>query len=512
MAQYRSFQRSLMSLALTVGLSIGTSGTLQQALANPGDVNSVNNGQHVSGGIYYNTPGDKTTFINNAGTGIFISTGTTVTAREVSNASNPSGSLTGNGGWINIYAPHQVVRIDGKIDANAIMNNGLYLGNGGRVTVTAPFLYQNGQVLANGHHGGHVVFNVNSLTLGPSAVISAQGVGGLGGTIQLGNRHSHGVFDLQQGSIVDSSGKVIGKYDANLITIQGGLINLEGVLIANGVSAVKASGNGSDGGTVLLLARGNTTPLDNAILSNANFMQGVQSSLVARDTSLRVNNYDGWIRLGSQAGIQTNGGNGMAGIKDDGGNGGDGGYISLTAKCGIENNGTIQNNGGKGGDAPTTYGTLSRVHDGRRTFHLEEDANGKDGGNGGDGGNIDFQYRTAFLNKGSIQSIGGNGGNGGDAIATNPLAKTSWAFGADGGNGSDGGNIDFTGGSAPVMLGQLNQSGGIGGLAGQGYSQTPGNAFSGDNGTHGDAGIYDYTHASFCGGGCVIPFTPFKAG
>jgi hypothetical protein len=506
MVNPRILPRLLAPVCLAVTLSL--SAAYNPAMANPGDVNSTNNGQTVAGGTYYNTAGDKTTFTNTAGTGLFVGPSTTVIGREVSDAVNPAASLTGNGGWLHFSAPGQVVRIDGKIDANAAMSSGAFIGNGGKVTVDSAYLYQNGQIYANGVNGGHVQFNVGALTMGPNAAIYAQGQGGNGGIVELGTSTSKGAFDIQQGAIVDVSGKIIGNYDSNLITIAGGLINLEGILMANGVNATEPSGNGSDGGTITLLAKGGTTPLENTLLANASFMGDRQSNLVARDTSLRVNNYDGWIRLGTEAKLLTNGGNGQAGTNDDGGNGGDGGYIALTAHCGIEHNGSLQNNGGTGGDAPTTNGELSIVPNHPWHFHggshLEEDAVGKDGGNGGDGGNIDFEYSTVFNNNGSIQSIGGAGGHGGDAIATNPAAKYSWAYGADGGNGSDGGNIDFTGGSAPVtgLNGQVIQDGGLGGLAGQGLSKTPGNAFNGDDGTHGDVGVYDYTFTQLCTNGC----------
>ncbi len=531
----QSLKRLLAPASLAISVSLLASSGL--VLANPGDVNSTNNGQNVAGGTYYNTPGDKTTFTNTAGTGLYIGPSTTVIGREVSNSADPTGSLTGNGGWLHFSAPGQVVRIDGKIDADALSSGGAYIGNGGHISVDAAYLYQNGQVYASGINGGHIQFNVGAMTLGPAGSITAQGHGGSGGIIELGNASSHGVFDFQPGSIVDASGKIVGNYDTTLIRIEGGLINLEGILVANGVNATTPSGNGSDGGTITLLAKGDSTAVDSALLSSASFMSDHQANLVARDASLRVNNYDGWIRLGNDGAIVTNGGNGQTGADgeggtDDGGNGGDGGYISLTAKCGIENNGTIANNGGQGGDAPTTYGELSTlpnpdapttdgqpstVHnpDAPTTYsttsvtttpssHVEENAVGKDGGNGGDGGNIDFQYGTVFHNNGSIFSIGGNGGNGGDAIATNTAAQHSWAFGADGGNGSDGGNIDFTGGSAPVTgpVGLLSQEGGLGGLAGHGFSQTLGNASNGDDGNHGDIGVYDFTHVGFCATGC----------
>ena len=524
----QSLQRLLAPTSLAISISLLASSGL--ALANPGDVNSTNNGQNVSGGSYYNTPGDKTTFINTGGTGLYISPSTTVIGREVSNSADPTGSLTGNGGWLHFSAPGQVVRIDGKIDADALSSGGAYIGNGGHVTVDAAYLYQGGQVYASGINGGHIQFNVGAMTLGPAGSITAQGHGGSGGIIELGNASSKGVFDFQPGSIVDASGKIVGNYDTTLIRIEGGLINLEGILVANGVNATTPSGNGSDGGTITLLAKGESTAVDSALLSSASFMSDHQANLVARDASLRVNNYDGWIRLGTDGTILTNGGNGQTGVNsngqtDDGGNGGDGGYIALTAKCGIENNGTIANNGGRGGDAPTTNGELSIAPnpDAPTTSntqsaptspstHIEEDAVGKDGGNGGDGGNIDFQYGTVFHNNGSVFSIGGNGGNGGDAIATNATAQYSWAFGADGGNGSDGGNIDFTGGSAPVTgpVGLLSQEGGFGGLAGHGLSQTQGNASNGDPGVHGDIGVYDYTQTDFCpgcsqGGGPIVP-------
>jgi len=483
----------LYFIRLILVTSIGTSTCYIPAPANPGDVNSINNGQHVTNGTYYNTPGEKTTFTNTSGTGIYIKAGTTITAREVSNSADPSGSLTGNGGWVNILAPHQVVRIDGNIDANALLKNGVYLGNGGKVTVTANYLYQNGQIYASGLHGGLVQFNVGSLTMGPAATVIAQG----GGVVKIGNSHSHGVFDIQQGAIIDTAGKVIGKYDANLITIQGGLINLDGILMANGVRNTTTGGADSNGGAITLIATGHSKPLNDSLLNNSNFMSGLKTSLEARDTSLRINNYNGWIRVGHSAVIQANGVDGTTGNNSSGGNGGS---IKLYAHCGIQNSGTIQSNGGNGGDSPTVFGTLSVIGS---DAHFEENAVAKDGANGGHGGYTYFQYGTTFQNLGTISSTGGYGGHGGNAIATNPVAQKSWAYAGDGGDGGYGGYIDFTGGATPALSGgAINQNAGAGGTAGVAISQTLGQAFNGHIGHVKDIGKFDYFNEKFCTNGC----------
>ncbi len=246
----KSFRQVIMPLALA--LSITISSVPISAFADPGDVNSVNNGQIIQDGTYYNTEGAKTTFQNTSGSGLWLKQGSTVRGLESDLLGNP----TGNGGWLHFNAPGSVVRLDGDINAGALMKNGMYLGNGGRVTIDSAFLYQNGNIIANGINGGMVQFNVGSAMFGPNARIEAKGFGngygggGYGGQISV---NSPGVIDIQRGAVMDTSGRVIGTYDTNVINVEGGLINMQGVLRADGVVV---DGEGSRGGTVRLVATG----------------------------------------------------------------------------------------------------------------------------------------------------------------------------------------------------------------------------------------------------------------
>jgi hypothetical protein len=223
--------------------------------------------------------------------------------------------------------------------------------------------------------------------------------------------------------------------------------------------------------------------------------------------------------LGTSAIVTVNGGEGKAAdtaISGDGGNGGNGGRIVAIAHTGIENNGMIDISGGNGGNAtPVTIGELSTVGAGAGQ-HLEENADGKDGGNGGNGGYMYLQYASVFRNNGLVQSLGGNGGHGGHALAINPLAQTSWAFGADGGDGGYGGFINFTGGSAPALANGLQEMAGVGGMAGVGLALTPGNSHMGNVGHIKDDGEHVYHPLGFCAQGCdnapgsnpILPFVP----
>jgi hypothetical protein len=507
----RTLPRLLAPVCLAVTLSL--SAAYNPAMANPGDVNSINNGQTVAGGTYYNTAGDKTTFTNTAGTGLFVGPSTTVIGREVSDAVNPAASLTGNGGWLHFSAPGQVVRIDGKIDANAAMSSGAFIGNGGKVTVDSAYLYQNGQIYANGVNGGHVQFNVGALTMGPNAAIYAQGQGGNGGIVELGTSTSKGAFDIQQGAIVDVSGKVIGNYDSNLIVIQGGLINLEGLLMANGIKAP----SGGDGGAVVLLAYGKSTTLNNDTLSNSTFMSGLQSNLVARDASLKQG-YDGWVRLGTDAKVMTNGAEGLT--SDDGGYGG---LIAIGARVGIENNGNLQSNGGKGGDATDSIGGIATIssqdpalselgqidtEEGPSTYTYQESV-GYYGGNGGNGGLVELLYGKTFENNGTISVLGGDGGHGGNAIATNPDAQLHFAYGGYGGFGGDGGNIHFFAASPIQDPGHLHYDGGHGGVGGTAIGNPV--AVPGPASADGLSGNYSFSETGRClsdcasNGGPIVP-------
>jgi len=428
----------------TVATSLLISGS-PVAFAGPGDVNSVNNGQNITGGTYYNTAGNSTTFTNTAGTGIYLHSGSTLTGREVSGTSNPAANMTGNGGSILINAPGQVVRLDGNIDVNANRAGGFFVGNGGNVQVNSSFLYQNGQITANGINGGNVSFNVGSLTMGPLAGISATGnaiknsfgdyVGGAGGTVNI---KSAGVVDINRGAIIDVSGKTIGTYDTNSISIQGGLVNMDGILTANGKY-------NSDGGSIKIAAVGATKPLDwNAMVKAENFISVAErNALMGKDAVMRrgtttgLYSQDGNIIIGNFAKISANGSNGQNQTSFDCGctinpvHGGNGGKIVLEACKNIIQFGTVTANGGNAG----SFTVAENGHTGM----TPQDLQGANGLNGGNGGKIVFAYREGLITRpGSItQARGGKGADGQDA---NPMPGHI-AIGGKGGDGGDGGTI-----------------------------------------------------------------------
>ena len=220
----------LFPLALALSLSVSS-----VAMAGPGDVNSVNNGQTVVGGTYYNTSDSMTTFMNSGSGGLHIGSETLVRGLEVNNY----GDMTGNGGTLNFYAPGSVIRIDGTIDVSAIKNGSYYYGNGGKAIFTTNFLYQNGNIIANGANGGLVQFNVGNAVFGSNSRTEAQGFGyegynGLGGQIVV---NAPGVVSVQRGALLATNGGALsGTYDTNLINIEGGVVNIEGVLQANGIA------------------------------------------------------------------------------------------------------------------------------------------------------------------------------------------------------------------------------------------------------------------------------------
>lgn len=84
--------------------------------ADPLPVNQDNNGKIVTGGNYYNTAGNRTTFRNTGAGGLWVRSESTVKALEVNGNGNP----TNNGGTLHFYAPGSVVRIDGKIDVSSL--------------------------------------------------------------------------------------------------------------------------------------------------------------------------------------------------------------------------------------------------------------------------------------------------------------------------------------------------------------------------------------------------------
>ncbi|MGE0201383.1 MAG: hypothetical protein AB7P76_10490 [Candidatus Melainabacteria bacterium] len=298
----RTVSVSLLSLSVILSHCV--------AFAGPGDVNSVNDGQIITGGTYYNTPGSNTSFTNSAGTGLIINSGVTVTGLEVANPADAAGSLTGNGGWIHFNAPGQLVRVDGHVNVSGLTGQGYATANGGKVTVNAAWFMQDGVISAGGAQGGVVELNVGSMTLGPNARIDATGE--TGGQVFV---NSTGAVDLQAGSIIDTSGKIIGNYDSNVIQIQGGLVNVDGLVRADGI---QVGGVSTDGGKITLIAT------------------------------------SGDIHIGATGEVSANGAAGA-------GDGGNGGQIILVASEDIVLDGSVHANGGNGADGASTVGNVMTV-------------------------------------------------------------------------------------------------------------------------------------------------------
>ncbi len=493
MNHQHTFKKVVMPLALAFSITI--SSIPIPALAGPGDVNSVNNGQVVQGGTYYNTPGAKTTFQNTTGSGLWLKQGSTVRGLE----SDPLGNPNGNGGWLHFNAPGSVVRLDGNVNVNALMNGkGMFLGNGGRVTIDSAFLYQNGNIMANGVNGGMVQFNVGSAMFGPNARIEAKGFGngygygGYGGQISV---NSPGVIDIQRGAVMDTSGRVIGTYDTNIINIEGGLINMQGVLRADGAII---DGQGSRGGTVRLVATGMSdvecvncavskvtdvtlteVTLDSegedydnqsaSLESSGNmFTDGDRSEILSRQNQL-VNDMDGDIRIGGEVSEPM-----PYPYPGDG----DGDYDEYTPMPTafsevpeVEEGGIVSANG--------TNGTMEEPYgdgDGDYEPMVFGDGDGDGDGDyarsidGRDGGTILFAAADDIENNGSVTANAGHGVAGYESA----------------GHGGDGGTISFTAGDDIVNNALIAANGGNG-ASSYDHDVDYGESYTNEDGLHAEA-------------------------
>lgn len=387
--------------------------------------NTVNEGQIIHGGTYANTANDLTTFKNSQGTGLWLQSGSTIRGVEV----NSQGALTNNGGHIYLDAPNQVVRLDGNVDVRGVQDsNGLFQGNGGRVIVDAAYLYQTGNIYASGTNGGMVQINVGSMTMGPTAHILALGYNGQGGVVSV---NSSGSADLQQGSVINTSGKVTGNYETNVISVEGSLVNMQGNLIADGIQ--------SRGGIIRLVSTGQTdlTQTDRTIQAAATngIFSTTESSAIQNQLASLKTQLEGSINIGPVS-TNTSGINGVIETQGASGNfapntlgndqadptargAGDGGTIIVTAQNAVHNSGwlladagnsTANNKGGNGGTVSLNAG--SSINNSGRL-----EADGGHGASGGDGGLIALSYPT-MANPGVIRASGsqgtdGSGGNGG---------------------------------------------------------------------------------------------------
>jgi hypothetical protein len=426
MRHYKFFQ---LSLSVSLGFISLTSYAALPA-------NSVQDGRSIQGGTYGNTADGITIFKNSGEGGLWLKAGNNIRGVEV----DSTGHLTNNGGAIELFAPNSVVRLDGNVDVRALREgSGAFLGNGGKVFVDAAYLLQSGNIYANGINGGLVQFNVGAASLTGTARIEAKGFGGEGGVIAI---HTGGPIDLQRQTVLDSSGKVIASLDSNIINIEGGLVNAQGRLIANGVE--------SRGGTIRLVSS-DYTDLSRSQAALDNGQQGgtvtaAEAQVFSQWLGTLKNNYDGDIRVASatptapSASLQANGAHGSN--TSDGNDpvdpttrAGDGGTIILASAKDILNGGTLQANGGFNLDSHGgNGGTVGLIAGGQIVSSSRMEADGGVGGrnqNGGDAGLVGLSYRNDFYHTGVIRAIGGNagvsggsaspaGGNGGLVLLNGP--------------------------------------------------------------------------------------------
>jgi hypothetical protein len=437
-----------------------------------GPANTINNGKVISGGTYYNTADNKTTFTNTQGGGLWVKSGTNVRGLEV----DAGGHLTNNGGTLQFYAPGDVVRIDGNIDVNALRNGqGAFVGNGGRVFVDSAYLYQNGNVLANGINGGLVQFNVAGATLNATAQIEAKGMGGNGGVISI---NASGPVVIAA-AILDTSGKVAGTFDSNVINIEGGLVIQEGLLRANGVDP---SFNGSRGGTIRLVATGQSGyPTIQDAFNRASqgpdpiFTQTERQNLAA-DTQGFIQSNDGNVLMNGISPIPGEpkmSASGTRGLvepnndytQDTSPRAGDGGTILVSARNRVDIGTSLSVNGAVGTRNP--------------------DGSPVAGGNGGTialaGGDV-----VGFSNPSNVQANGGRGG------WTTGASQRRAADSGDGGLiASNSKLLSWIGGSSIMANGALGGDGARPGKGGNGglvvFSADQTEAFGHDN-LHTDGG------------------------
>jgi hypothetical protein len=438
--------------------------------------------------------------------------------------------------------------VDGTIDASAVRNGSLYTGNGGKVFMDSAYLFQNGNIFANGANGGLVQLNVGGLTMGSNAKIMAQGFGGDGGTVTI---NSPGTIDLRSGSLIDTSGKVFGTVDTNVINIEGSAFNNQAIMRANGlavgdlkpddgdtnvmranpqlannpvprpISAGAGTGDtatmsnvlfevppGVDfrGGTIRLVATGQTNPTTSVINGTDTMTADEKSALISRNNQVvSFNEGDVFQRGGIQANgainknggtliisaarniivagtTQANGANAAAGIFDsngNGANGGNGGTVILSALGRVNNVNSIQANGGIGARGQSRSVSTGNGQDATVTITNL-------GGRGGEGGVVAISA-IGISNGGSIQANGGQGGEGGfanaidteTATASNPNPTSrAIANAGRGGTGGHGGLILFSG-SNPIGGGSIAANGGQGGNGGTARAEATATASTG---------------------------------
>jgi len=450
-------------------------------------INSIQDGRIIQGGTYYNTSNAKTTFVNSGSGGLWLKSDSTVRGLEV----NANGGLTNHGGTVQLYAPGNVVRIDGKLDVSGVSNgNGAFIGDGGKVYVDAGYLYHNGSILANGQNGGLVQLDVGSVTLANGAQIQAQGLNGAGGVVNI---NSPNLVDLRINTGINTSGQTVGAFDRNVIDIEAGAIIVQGNLRADGIAS---AGQGARGGTIRLISSGlsDLQKMDETLKAASFNNPGDTSAptitpqergeLMARNSDI-IFNFDGGT-LGGQVipGTYTSGlisangsGDTPSSANDPSGGGtraGDGGSIIMSANSNIFLGGVVQANGANGGNRINPYaggngGTISLSAGTLYTMPgSTTSVNGGSGGSslsatgagakGGDGGMMVLSYRDFWQHDGLLQANGAVGGKGSTAGQGGQGGLVIFAGGFDGSesingmitaNGAFGGNSSAIAGGLP---------------------------------------------------------------
>jgi hypothetical protein len=469
-------------------------GMASVAFSAPNEVDSVNEGRNIVGGTYFNTAGGQTVFQNSTGGGLFLRNRTNIRGLE----SDAGGVRTGNGGSILLDAPDSVVRLDGNINVNAVRNGRIFAGNGGQVEINTAFLYQNGQISANGVNGGQVTFNVGSAILTPRARVNATGSTGNGGQVTVAG---DGVINFQRGSVINTTGQTEGGVDANIISVSGGLVNNAGVLRADGLQ-------GTAGGTIQLVASGDTSTTASDAIDAANAVDPANPIFGNRLTTTISNNITN--QAGNNDGNILNSGTLSAngGFNRIGNIGGDGGTISLTAAGPlVQNTGTIRANGTNGAGVAGNGGTitLESAFSVRNTNRiLANGGNGARGGNGGNGGTVSL-IATDNIENAQAGQITARGGNGGAGVRGTGGTGAS----ANGGNGGAGGTVGLTADAVVVNNGTIDIRSGAGGQAGSsaGTAGASGDlgavAFGGDAQVINNGRILIGTQPGGAGGGSV---------
>ncbi len=509
MAEYRSNASRWLT-----AFSLATTMLVSATSAYAGGVNTTNSGTgsnySIKGGTYENTAGGVTTFNNNGN--ITLHAGQTVRGVEV----NSTGGLTGNGGNILIDAGNHTVRVDGNINVNAIMKNGMSTGNGGTVTVKAGTYYQNGNIYANGTNGGTILMNVGSATIGNNPVdgimsrVEAKSTGnGNGGHITI---NATGAVNLGIASILDTTGHVVGgtAYDTNVISISGGLVNMQGIVSANHGQNAGDQGGKIDIKTVANQAKSvdHYDPGLNQNVADGTFTREEADALIKADKQLRLGTQDpvtglytgglnGSIKVADTATLYADGANGTDGhllyTRETSPNGcnectdvfiqptvaGNGGLISLNACKDVIIDGKVLAPGGRAGQY--LYEAKGPID--------EHEGGPQNGLNGGNGGTINITYRDNFI-VGDKAKIRANGGNASDG----QTATLPHYTGGKGGDGGNGGTVNLTwdsaqGATAPSAQ-ALSHIGVYGGKAGRGGNADKcNNCFPhGENGAPGTPG------------------------